>query len=269
MSNHRIHIAALVCTIDDRISRVHTHLIPQLRDFDTVVISHQYTTPNEPQHTYHDKRVIYAPLSGSGLARNRNNALAHAPDKSVGLLADDDVSYVRDCASSIREAYAQFPHADVITFASHHGDAQTHSGCVTPHTKWSIVHPASFEISFKVGAIRRAGVVFDERFGLGSTYVSGEENIFLKDCLDKGLKLIHVDTPIVYHTHESSGFVWDERQVRSKVAVLWRLHGGLFALLGMGVWLVTKKKVYGPHMSVRRYVCLVLSEWWRILRFGL
>ncbi len=137
------------------------------------------------------------------------------------------------------------------------------------HTKWTIPRVVSFGITFRRESVKEAGVVFDERFGLGAKYVSGEENIFLKDCLNAGLKVIHVDEAIVQHEHESSGWVWDEVQVRTKVAVIWRLYGPLLVLPVMTLWSITKRALYKKHMSAFVYTQIVLGEYVRILRDGL
>ena len=65
---------------------------------------------------------------------------------------------------------------------------------------------------------------FDERFGLGSRYKSGEENIFLLDCYNKGLKIYFYNETINIHPKESTGAIWMEEDIYEKGALFRRLY---------------------------------------------
>src|SRR5690606_13737125 len=56
-------------------------------------------------------------------------------------------------------------------------------------------------------------------------YNTGEENIFLNDCLKKGLKIKYEPIPIVIHPYDNSGRVYNEKNMYSKGAVFARLFG--------------------------------------------
>ena len=51
---------------------------------------------------------------------------------------------------------------------------------------------SSVQITMRVDQIKEAGIRFDERYGAGTPNGSGEETIFLYDCLNKGLKVYYV-----------------------------------------------------------------------------
>ncbi len=60
--------------------------------------------------------------------------------------------------------------------------------------KLKIMRISSFQITMKKDKIKE--IKFDENFGSGAKYDRGEEAIFLKDCLEKGLKIIYINKKI-------------------------------------------------------------------------
>ena len=76
-------------------------------------------------------------------------------------------------------------------------------------------------------AVRRSllpAVRFDERFGLGTRFPSGEEAIFVNDALRAGARARYVPLVLCSHSGLSSGHrLWDENMVRTKGAVIRRL----------------------------------------------
>ena len=58
---------------------------------------------------------------------------------------------------------------------------------------------------------------------MGAKYISGEENIFLMDCLKSGLSIKFIPIVIGKHPKESSGHILDESAIYSKGALFYRL----------------------------------------------
>jgi uncharacterized membrane protein SirB2 len=80
-------------------------------------------------------------------------------------------------------------------------------------------------------------VEFDERFGLGATFNSGEENIFLIDILKNGFVLKHIEDRLVFHEGVSTGYIFNEAYFVTKGAMLRRMFGLLsFFLLPLFVF---------------------------------
>jgi len=116
---------------------------------------------------------------------------------------------------------------------------------------------ASVEIAFKRNSINKTHLRFDENFGLGALFPTGEENIFLADALDKGLKLLYIPIPIVTHPPESSGQDYDNiKLVQAKGAMFERIFG----LKGYAVsFLFTLKKYKSSRHSLFRFYSLMLQ----------
>ena len=83
----------------------------------------------------------------------------------------------------------------------------------------------SFEIAFRRESVQ-GRLWFNEKFGIGAIFPSGEEDVFLRDCLDTGLKGLFL--PITIARHDST--TTSERNLmlasrpQTKGAVFLRLH---------------------------------------------
>ena len=163
-----------------------------------------------------------------GLSRSRNHTLEHAKGE-ICLLSDDDLEYKKNIESAILEAFDNNPDADIITFQIETPEGEpfnNYSEKQLIHNKRSIMRAASVEIAFKRSSIEEAGLKFDENFGLGAKFPTGEENIFLSDALDKGLNVLYIPEPIVIHPAESSGQDYnDPGLVQAKGAMFERIFG--------------------------------------------
>lgn len=163
-----------------------------------------------------------------GSSKSRNMALRNASG-DICLIADDDVAYVDGMNEIVNKAFSDHPDADIITFQIQTPEGEPFNKGYPAHKQWhnwrSILRCASIEIAFRRSAVANAGLSLDERFGLGSKYRVHDEIIFLKDALDKGLKLLYLPIPIVIHPAESSGTDYNDHLISSKGAAFVRLFG--------------------------------------------
>ena len=163
-----------------------------------------------------------------GLSRSRNHALNHATGE-ICLLSDDDLYYKEDIEGIVNQAFDENPTADIITFQIETPEGESFKNYKAEpfwHTKRTIMRVSSVEMAFKKNAIEENHLRFDENFGLGAEFPTGEENIFLSDALDKGLNLLYIPTPIVIHPLESSGQNYDNiKLVEAKGAMFERIFG--------------------------------------------
>ncbi len=197
-----VQLQVLICTYGkDGINRVAAGKHPKVEGVEYVV-SWQIDGSIEIPKTLlrEDFRVFTSPTKG--LSINRNIALSKA-DAPILLISDDDVDYTPERLLSIIEKFEEYKDQDIITFryeSSNYVKKYPTSKCdLSNPTKGYYV--TSFEIAFRKDAVK-GKIWFNENFGIGATFPSGEEDIFIKDCLDAGLKGIFIPMTIV--THESS-----------------------------------------------------------------
>ena len=142
-----------------------------------------------------------------GLSKSRNIALANAQG-DILLLCDDDCSYPPDAAAHIVEAMAEHPNWDVIEFQM----AEVGTGKLLKrycshsykHNLRSLMHVSSVEISMRK-CITPGVRLFDERIGLGTPYITGEEIVMLIELYNKGINIGYSPNVIVSHPKERSG----------------------------------------------------------------
>lgn len=161
-----------------------------------------------------------------GLAVNRNIALSRATAPLL-LISDDDADYTPEGLNTVIDAFRDNPQADIIAFEYTSSSLQKHY----PTASFSLAHPpkgyfiSSIEIAMRRKAVQ-GNIWFNENFGVGATFPSGEEDIFLQDCLDNGLNGIFIPQIIVRH----DGTTTSERNLmlpsrpQTKGAVFLRLH---------------------------------------------
>lgn len=153
-----------------------------------------------------DFRVCKTPTRG--LSANRNHALdcATAP---VCVIADDDVCYSADSLRSLMKAYHDNPDIEMLTchitvdgrrtetFRSYQFDLSS------PPPGYYFT---SCEISFRRMPVVASGVRFNELMGIGAPVLrSGEEEVFMRSLLRKGLRGRCLPIVICDHPGETTG----------------------------------------------------------------
>ncbi|MBR1518918.1 MAG: glycosyltransferase family 2 protein [Prevotella sp.] len=197
----------LVCTLDDGIQKVDSVLlspIPYIR----YVISWQQSKEEQediPKSLIRSDVKIVT-IKGKGLSRNRNNALKHAIS-DICLIADDDVTYDISGIERLCQYYENNPDIDLIAFQFSSNSSKKKYPNIDFDLRKSPkgYSVSSIEISFRREKVQ--GIqFFNELLGLGSPMCdSGEENVFILDCLNSGLNCHYYPFSVVFHEGESTG----------------------------------------------------------------
>ena len=137
--------------------------------------------------------------------------------------------------------------ADVITFMMEDklGNLFKNYKNQTKHNKKSIREVNSVVIAFKRAAIINNNVKFDPLFGLGGTFETGDEYIFLRNCLDKNLNLIFCRKVILKHDLLSSGkLAFRDENIFARAAIFYKFYGYLsYIKLVHHIYLLWKKNL--------------------------
>lgn len=143
-----------------------------------------------------------------GLSKSRNNALLRC-NGDIICFADDDMIYSDTYEKDIIKEFETHPEADAIVF---NVTSNLKNRMGKRITKFAKVHElesreyGSVHIAIKRKELITRNVYFNILFGSGSIYKSGEDTIFLKELLDKKLKLYK--SPIVIGTVDMSNSTW-------------------------------------------------------------
>ena len=173
----------LICSIDKGIVRIVDVLLPpqpQIR----YLISYQYTDERYleliPEQLVNRSDVLLYKYKGQGLAANRNLALERATSEYV-MFADDDTRISPDITSIIEGTFSQVPDLDIAFY-----QASTYTGKPLknyPDEAFAMLQPpTTYSISTIEMVCRRNSIQgklrFDERFGLGTKFLTCGEHYF-------------------------------------------------------------------------------------------
>ncbi len=193
-----------------------------------------------------NKKTTWINSSERGLSKSRNLALRNS-SAEICLLADDDMKYTDDYEMIVLQAFKDNPKADVISFKVEGIERlfKSYSSKMMRVRYICSLKLASVEIAFRREKIINKGIRFSEEFGAGAKYSMGEENIFLYDCLKKGLRIYYVPLKIAdIHLGNSSWFTgFNEKYFFNKGAVFARMSK-TFSMLLILQFAIRKYKLY-------------------------
>ena len=222
-------LQVMICTYGpDGLKRVANASHPRVKGVEYLVccqIDPDEKESNAPKALDRDDFKIFATLT-KGLAVNRNIALSKATAPML-LISDDDADYTEEGLLEVIKAFKENPEADIITFryASIQSCKSYPEGSVSLNKCPKGYYVSSIEIAMRREAVQ-GRIWFNEKFGVGAIFPSGEEDIFIYDCLQAGLQGIYVPKTIVRH----DGTTTSERNMmlasrpQTKGAVFLRLH---------------------------------------------
>lgn len=124
-----------------------------------------------------------------GLSKSRNLAIAYSTS-DICLISDNDEVFVNDVDKIIVKAYEDIQDADIIIFEI--GNRTSKLGkSIYKLRRLELLRVSSLQITFKRTSILNNNLKFDEKLGAGTGNGAGEENKFLLDAYDKGLKIYY------------------------------------------------------------------------------
>ncbi|MDX1586416.1 MAG: glycosyltransferase [Balneolaceae bacterium] len=198
--------------------------IKEIEEFPAVVVnqvsSEEFLVDRANVFNYYEK----------GISKSRNRAIERATAE-LCLISDDDIIFKENADQKIIQAFEDNPLADIITFQVETPDGKPYKEYPRKrhwHDMQSLMNVSSVEIAFRRGKILQTDLFFDEDFGLGSTFPTGEEYIFLTDALKKGLNILYLPIPIVVHPKKDwVSVISDKRLYKAKGAMFYRVFGWL------------------------------------------
>lgn len=182
--------------------------------------------------TYNGFNVEWLNFTERGVGLNRNNALMRST-ADICVIADDDVQYDDSAISQITQAFKDNPRADVILFNVHPNEAYN-PYIIKKKIKISRFNCGKYggvRIAFRRTKIIKNAITFNLLFGGGAKYSAGEDNMFIRDCIKKGLNVIGVPIFILSlkQDRESSWFKGYNKKFFVDLGASYVVHYGKFA----------------------------------------
>ncbi len=247
-----IQLQVMICTFgEDGIQRVANSSHPIMPDVEYIV---GWQLPDGdvpiPEELKRQDFKIYK-HSSTGLSKNRNYLLEKATADLL-LISDDDVEYTPQNLIDVINAFNNHPDSDILTFKY----SSLKSTKFYPDKSFNLRKPekgyycSSIEIAFRRSSIQNV-IKFNERFGIGGIFMTGEEDLFLNDCIHKGLHGTYIPLIIASHNHLSTS----ERECQNPKLI--QAKGGIFIHLYPYSW-IARMFVHGlrniSHTSFTHYI---------------
>jgi glycosyltransferase involved in cell wall biosynthesis len=203
------------------------------------------------------EKVRVINVEEKGLSKSRNLAIKNA-SREICLIADDDVVYLPNFHKEIIKAFNQNGKASIITFNHQRTGKefpQNISRKVYSHSKKTIENVCSIEIAFKLKDIEASRVCFDENFGLGSYFETGEEYLFLWDAIKVRIGVLFYPAIIVSHPLISSGEdQGSDRVLFARGALFYKSKANLaYILVVKYVFFLIRYDFIGWNQCVEKY----------------
>ena len=110
---------------------------------------------------------------------------------------------VNDYVEKVENAFLHYPNADVIIFNLFEKNPTRY--VIKKPMKvgyFNFLRYGTARVAVKLKSIRENGIYFNQCFGGGTEHCHGEDNLFLAECLKKGLKIYAVPDFIASLTEE-------------------------------------------------------------------
>lgn len=199
-----------------------------------------------------------------GLSKSRNRGIENS-EADICLITDNDVYFDDNLLKIIETYFNKHTDADILTFQIETPEGEPFKEYKNKffwHNKLSLAKVCSVEIAFRRKSILEKKIKFDESFGLGTKFPTGEEYIFLSDSLKAGLKIAYIPKVIAYHPKESSGNNFDNLDlIKAKGAMINRVFG----IFGLPLCLLFSLKKYKKSdLSFLKFFKVIIAGYLKI-----
>lgn len=257
-------IAVLISTLYNRLLEIKPSQFPKNDDVYYVVScqgvpEHDLSVyENKISEIFGDKNQSHVFIQGYGLSRNRNAAIKLLMKLDIKeqyfYISDDDIELCLDGIQEVVE-FASASGLDMvagkIATLDMRDHKQNYSSSTVALNKLSAARVSSVEMVLSRATVEKYKLRFDEQFGLGAKYPSGEEYLFVADLLDQGCRAAFYPAYLCKHPPVTSGhdFYSTPEKIMAKGAMFRRVFG--FTKGGVIVFLfsILKYKIYKRHIS--------------------
>lgn len=157
---------------------------------------------------YQGHAIKFLSFNERGVGLSRNNALMRAK-ADICIFADGDVTYVDNYKNIITQAFKDNPKADIIVFNVPSLNLERPSPLINRKKRVRIFNCLKYgavTMAVKIEKIHKSNIYFSLLFGGGAKYGSGEDSLFIIECLRKKLK-VYADPAIIgYVSQEDSSW---------------------------------------------------------------
>lgn len=212
-----------------------------------------------------NNNVTWINSTDRGLSKSRNLAIANS-NADICLISDNDEVFVNDVDKIIIKTYEAVQDADIIIFEISNRISKLKKSIYKPR-RLELLRVSSWQITFKRKSILNNNLKFDEKLGAGTGNGAGEENKFLLDAYDKGLKIYYCPVFIaeMIDNNESTWFSeYDEEYFYKRGISTRYILGFWISVLYAIYFLIFKYNEYNKNISffsaLRKIFCGIFDN---------
>lgn len=226
-----------------------------------VVVGNQCEKNEIEEFKYKGNPVKWLSFHERGVGLNRNNCLMRA-EAEVVAFADDDMEYLNNYEDLITQAYLAYPDADGILFNVKRTYKSSGDIVKPQRVRWyNCMRYGAVQFTMKLSKLRINGIYFNQCFGGGTEHSSGEDSLFLAECIKKRLKIyaIPVEIGILNYTRESTWFKGYNKKYFADKGIFYKaLSPKIWKLLCLQD-AVRHRRLYKIHWK-KAYQCMLSCE---------
>lgn len=217
------------------------------KNFEVIIVSQDNHKVIEECIIKYNFKYTHIKSNTKGLSIARNIGLKHV-NGDIITLSDDDCWYKEDSLQFVKEFFEK-NNSDIACFQYYDIDKKKYpreypKQAIYDFNKMRVLKQASIDIYINISKVKDYNIGFDERFGVGAKYNSGEENIYLMDLKRLGYKFDYYPRVLAYHEVKEVDYL-DDKSFVDKAALFKRLFGkyrGIFMYTIFSVKKSTKVK---------------------------
>lgn len=214
---------------------------------------------------YNGHNIQWVSLQERGVGRSRNSALLKGTG-DILLFADDDVIYDDHYQETVVDFFQKNPSVGLAVFnlKSQNPNRPEYEDPKNHRLRWyNCLRYGAFRIAIRRECIMHNNVWFSVLFGGGSMYQAGEDNLFITDCIKKGVHCMACKDSIgVVKQEESTWFRgYDEKYYTDRGSLFAALYGKmsyvvllLFELRGKNASFKLMKRLKLGYAGINRYM---------------
>ena len=215
------------------------------KNFELIVVSQGNHEKIDNMLKNYEFEYKHIPMEGRGISIARNKGFPYVSGDILAF-ADDDGWYDKKALEIVKDSFEKYD-ADILSF-KHIDPIKNEYTKLYPEkeiinmSKRATLKQMSLDIYININRVVDYKDGFDERFGVGAKYNSGEENIYLMDLYNKGYKKISfIPIIIAYHPKKECDYL-DRNSFIGKGPLFKRLFGNYLGLPMIVLFGIKKKK---------------------------
>lgn len=163
------------------------------------IIGNQCSYTSVVKQKYMDYAITYLNFDEKGVGLNRNNLLMRS-SADVCILADDDMTFYDGYSNVVQSAFYEKKNAEMLIFNIDEKDVTNRrkNKKYKRVTLLNYMNYGAVRIAFKRKTVSYNACYFNLNFGGGTQHSSGEDSLFIRDCLRKGIKIYTAPYTLAY-----------------------------------------------------------------------